>query len=329
MLDFRSIEVFFWVVKLGGFGRAAERLRMTQPAISSRISQLETRFGVRLLDRSSHRAPVPTPQGLELFAYAERLLSLQSDLEMRFAANAGLSGTVRLGAAETLVHTMLGALVRQLNQLYPSVTPEIIVDTSPNLQAALLAGELDVALILGPVNEPRVQNISLRDYHLVWVASPRLDFGPEPLGLDELVRWPILSYARGTLPHVWITGLFNRWELPPVRIFANSSLSSIVRLAVEGIGIGVLPVEVMERELTEGQLRRLQVAPVLPPLRFTASYVPAAHNGLAKAVAELANTIAQGSIPPLETSSPRQASAPRYRPDRELFPESPAPDLAG
>jgi DNA-binding transcriptional LysR family regulator len=50
-VDLRSLEVFFWVVKLGGFGRAAERLRMTQPAVSGRISQIEARFGVRLLDR--------------------------------------------------------------------------------------------------------------------------------------------------------------------------------------------------------------------------------------------------------------------------------------
>ncbi len=60
MVDLRSLEVFFWVVKLGGFGRAAERLHMTQPAVSSRISQIETRFNMRLLDRSSHKAPVPT-----------------------------------------------------------------------------------------------------------------------------------------------------------------------------------------------------------------------------------------------------------------------------
>ena len=159
MVDLRSLEVFFWVVKLGGFGRAAERLHMTQPAVSSRVSQIETRFNVRLLDRSSHRSPTPTPKGIELYAYAERMLSLRADLVACLGDKTGLAGTVRVGTAETLVHTLLGALIRQLNALHPQVTPEITVDISPTLQAALLTGELDVALMLGPINEPRVHNV--------------------------------------------------------------------------------------------------------------------------------------------------------------------------
>ena len=238
MIDLRSLEVFYWVVKLGGFGRAAERLHMTQPAVSSRIGQMEARLNVRLLDRSGHRAPAPTPKGLELHAYAERMLSLRSEMVARLAETAGLSGVLRFGAAETLVHTLLGALLRRLHQLHPRVTPEITVDSSPNLRAALLAGELDVALLLGPVGEPRVCNEPLRDYALAWVASPGLALGAGRLGLAALACWPILSYARGTLPHAQLAQLFSRADLPPARIFASSSLAAILRMAVDGIGIG-------------------------------------------------------------------------------------------
>ena len=293
MVDLRSLEVFFWVVKLGGFGRAAERLHMTQPAVSSRISQMEARFNIRLLDRSGHRAPVPTPKGLELYVYAERMLSLRSELVSRLAESADLSGTLRLGTAETLVHTLLGALIRQLHRLHPRVTPEITVDISPNLEAALLTGELDVALLLGPVTEPRVRNVALRDYELAWVASPDLALGAGRLGLPELARWPILSYARGTLPHAQIAELFSRPDLPPVRLFANSSLSTIVRMAVDGIGIGILPRTVADRDLAEGRLRLLDVQPALPPLHFTASYLGTPGRGLAETVATLAGQVAQ------------------------------------
>ena len=128
MIDLRSLEVFFWVVKLGGFGRAAERLHMTQPAVSGRISQVEARFNVRLLDRSGHRAPMPTAKGLELYAYAERMLALRAELVARLAEPADLAGTLRLGTAETLVHTLLGTLLRELHRLHPRITPEITVD---------------------------------------------------------------------------------------------------------------------------------------------------------------------------------------------------------
>ncbi len=293
MIDLRSLEVFFWVVKLGGFGRAADRLHMTQPAVSNRISQIEARFNVRLLERSSHRAPAPTPKGWELYAYAERMLSLSSEMVCRLAEAADLSGTVRLGTAETLVHTLLGTLLRRLHQLHPRITPEITVDISPNLQSALLTGELDVTLLLGPINEPRVRNVALDDYELAWVASPGLALGAGRLGLPELARWPILSYARGTLPHAQLVELFSRPDLPPVRIFASSSLASIVRMAVDGIGIGILPRAVADRDLAEGRLRMLEVEPTLPPLRFTASYLGTPGRGLAETVAKLAGHVAE------------------------------------
>ncbi len=295
MIDLRSLEVFFWVVKLGGFGRAAERLHMTQPAVSARIANIEARYGVRLLNRGTHGAPVPTPKGRELYDYAERILSLHGEMVDHLAGPADLSGTLRLGAAETLVHTLLGDLLREVHHLHPRVTPEITVDISPNLQSALLAGELDLALLLGPVAEPRVRNVALRDHPLVWVASHRLAIGEGRLGLAELARWPILSYSRGTVPHAQLAELFGAPGLPPVRLFANSSVATILAMAADGIGIGVLPRAVAEREIADGRLRLLDVAPVLPPLHFTASYLATPGGGLAQAVAELAGEVARGS----------------------------------
>ena len=293
MIDLRSLEVFYWVVRLGGFGRAAERLHLTQPAVSGRISQIEATLNVRLLDRSSHRAPVPTPKGLELYGYAERMIALHAELVSRLSETADLSGIVRLGAAETLVHTLLSALLRELHRLHPRITPEITVDISPNLQSALLAGELDIALLLGPVNEPGVRNVPLRDYALAWVASPELALGAGQLELSELARWPILSYARGTLPHAQLVDLFSQPDLPPMRLFASSSLASIVRMAVDGIGVGIVPRAVVERDLAEGRLRLYEGAPLLPPLHFTASYLSVPGSNLAEVVAQLAGRIAE------------------------------------
>ena len=295
MIDLRSLEVFFWVVKLGGFGRAGERLHMTQPAVSARISQIESRLRVKLLDRAPHRPAAPTAKGLELYAYAERMLSLQSELLVRLAGGAELSGIVRLGTAETLVHTMLGALLRALHAAHPRLVPEITVDISPNLRAGLLAGELDVALLLGPVTDPAIRNVALRDYELAWVASPALGLGSGRLGLADLARWPILSYARGTLPYAQLAELFGRADLPPVRLFANSSLASIVRMAVDEIGIGIVPLAVAARELEEGRLRRLEVEPVMPDLRFTASYFRTPGSEVAETVATLAGQVAAAS----------------------------------
>ena len=77
MLDFRSIETFLWVVKLGSFRGAAQRLNTTQPAISQRIAQLEREMGVKLLNRD-HRVASPTPSGRQMMVYAEKLIGMPS-----------------------------------------------------------------------------------------------------------------------------------------------------------------------------------------------------------------------------------------------------------
>ena len=291
MIDLRSLEVFFWVVKLGGFRRAAERLRTTQPAISARIGQLETHFDTRLLDRSPSRAAVPTAKGQELFAYAERMLALRSELETRLSSDAGRSGIVRIGVAETLVHTMLGSLIRRLNALYPNVTPEITVDISPSLQSMLLGGDIDIALLLGAVNDPRARTVPLAEHALIWVASPTLHIGTERLTIAQLARWPILSYARGTQPHAHLAALFARPDVPHARIFTSSSLASIVSMAADGIGIGVVPETVARTECALGRLVRLSVEAELPALRFSANYLAAADDVLAAAIAGIAATL--------------------------------------
>ena len=294
MIDLRSLEVFFWVVKLGGFGRAGERLHRTQPAVSARIAQIEARCGFRLLNRNGQRAPAPTPKGMELYDYAERILTLHAEMMAGLTGPAELAGMLRLGVVETVVQTSLGTLLRELHRLNPRVTPEIMVETSPGLRAALLAGELDLALMLGPVADPRVRNLPLRDFALAWVAGRDLGVGDGPVDLAELAAWPRRAYARGPLPHAPLAELLSRPDLPSPRLFANSSLATIVRMAVDGIGIGVVPRAAVELEIADGRLRLLDVAAELPPLHLTASYLADPEDNLAEAVAQLAARVMQG-----------------------------------
>src|SRR5206468_8527115 len=100
MLDFRSIETFLWVVKLGSFRGAAHKLNTTQPAISQRIAQLEREVGVRLLQRE-RRMVLPTPSGRQLLVYAEKLIGRRSEMLAGVGGHSGMRGVLRPGWAET------------------------------------------------------------------------------------------------------------------------------------------------------------------------------------------------------------------------------------
>lgn len=293
MVDLRSLEAFYWVAKLGGFGRAAEKLHTTQPAISSRIAQLEARFNVRLFDREARRRPTLTPRGLELLAHAERMLELSGEIAAAMAEPAELRGTVRLGTSETLVHTWLSTLVRRVHALHPRVTIDVTVDLSVGLRAALLAGEIDVAFLLGPLGVPGMTDVKLCDYELAWAANPGLGMGQARVGLAELARFPVITYPRATPVHQQVAALFNRPGLPTPRIFSSTALSSVIRMAVDGIGVCVLPPAAIARELASGELRLLDVEPALAPLTFTASFFQRPGASAATTIARMAAQVAR------------------------------------
>ncbi|MGB0085299.1 MAG: LysR family transcriptional regulator [Rhodomicrobiaceae bacterium] len=294
MAEFRSLEIFYWVAKLKSFRGAAERVHTTQPAVSQRIASLETEFGLKLFDRAARSVSL-TPKGRELLDYAERMLRLRADMMRAVAAPAALSGLMRLGVSETIVHTWLARFIERVNAIYPGIVLDIVVDVTPNLRDALVVHELDLAFLLGPLSQPNMTNYDLCRYPLAFVIKADVDLGPEPVPLSRLVQMPIITFPKTTRPYLILRQILSRPDLPPPRIFSNSSLSTIVKMTEDGIGISAIPPVVIARELESGALRLLTAEVSLPDLVFTASLPIAADGLLADPVAHLAIEIAQES----------------------------------
>ena len=292
MLELKSLETFVWVARLGGFRAAADRLNTTQPAISARIAQLEQELGVRLFSRE-HRRVALTPKGLDLLGRAEMMLSLRAEIIERAGEKTAMRGSIRLGVAESIVHTWLSRLIERLHYLYPAVSLEIEVDISVNLRRGLLDHDLDIAFLVAPVNEPNLKSQPLCRYPLAWVASPRLPLPAEPVSLNDLTRWPVITFSRATMPYVLLQDLFNRPDLPPVRLFGNSSLATVVRMTLDGIGVSVIPAVVVAREIAEQRLRLFKTEAELPSLAFSAAYPVKPDSHLAATVATLAAEVAK------------------------------------
>jgi DNA-binding transcriptional LysR family regulator len=304
MLDFRSIETFLWVVKLGSFRGAAQRLNTTQPAISQRIAGLEREMGVRLLNRD-HRVASPTPSGRQMMVYAEKLIGLRSEMMAEVGDRSAMRGVLRLGVAETIVHTWLPRLIKSVNTTYPNLSLEIEVDITPNLNARLLAQEVELAFVLGPPPDAGVRNRVLCDYPVGFFASPSLGFGNGPHALAELAKFPIITFPSKTRPYEMVRALFNRPELPPIRLHASASLATVIHMANEGLGIAVIPAAIVENELASGRLQQLGTDFNIPPLTFSAAWLASPEMVAVERVAELAGRIAQSGGEVDDAPSPR------------------------
>jgi DNA-binding transcriptional LysR family regulator len=295
MLDLRNIETFVWVARLGGFRRAAGKLNTTQPAISARVAALEQELGVRLFERKQRRAAL-TAKGIELLAFAEQMLQLRTDMVSRVSASASLRGVLRLGAIETVGHTWLSSLLQRIHAGYPSITLQIHVDNTPDLRRALIAHDLDIAFLLGPVSEPRIASAPLRSYSVAWLASPRLALPQRRLALAELAHWPIIS-SQLHAPHARrVQELFMHAKLPTAGIYSSSSIATIVHMARAGIGIAAVPEIVVWHELAAGSLILLDTECSLPDAELTVSYPLKPDSYLAATVADLAREIAASYV---------------------------------
>ena len=294
MIELRGIETFYWVATLGGFRAAATKLHTSQPAVSQRIAQLESGLGTRLLDRDTRGVRL-TVKGQALLAHAERMLQMKQDMLMVARAQRAFSGRMCIGVVETIVQTWLPALLERVHLSFPDLVLELEVETTTLLRAHLLARQVDLAFLMGPVTEPAMENLPLCRYPLAWVASPRLDLGEEPLSLQRLAQWPIITYPSSSKPYQAVRSMLLEHGVREPRMYGSASLSMAVRMTLDGIGTSVIAPVFLHRDLAEGRLRLLNVsAPTLPDLDFTATWRHGTDSHLAATIARLAVQIAAG-----------------------------------
>ncbi|HEY5718399.1 MAG TPA: LysR family transcriptional regulator [Motiliproteus sp.] len=290
-MNFKRLETFVWVATLGSFRKAAERQFTTQPAISTRIAVLEEELGVKLFERDS--GPIAlTAKGKELLPYAEKIIFMSEQLRKRADKSALLSGTLRLGVSETIVHTWLPNFLGTLHREMPNLDVEMTVDVTGNLRTGLLERALDLAFLMGPISEPTIANRELCRFPLVWVSSPTLKLPQRMLYLEELVEWPIITYARNTKPFAEISQKFREIDGLPARFFSSSSLAACWRMTLDGVGVSTLPYAMIAPELESGELVRVKAIWTPSELAFTASYPAAPYNPIAEVAANLAVTVA-------------------------------------
>ena len=129
-------------------------------------------------------------------------------------------------------------------------------------------------------------NLPFYSYPLIWVVSPKLALPPEPISLSELAKIPIITYPRMSEPHVNIRSMINKMS-NSTQIHSSSSLSTIIRMAVDGIGVSALPKEIIKTELATGQLREFSVEASIPDLVFNVAYCSAPGANVVRAVVDL------------------------------------------
>jgi DNA-binding transcriptional LysR family regulator len=262
-MDTRQLVAFCAVVERKSFSQAAERLGVTQPAVSLQIRSLEERLGTQLLDRSGRRVE-PTEAGLRLYASAQKLLALEDQLVAEVTAGeAGeVSGTLELGASTGPGGTVVPLLLCEFGELHPNVRVRLSVFDTQTVVEQVAERALELGVVgaarrhRGVVFEP-----FFRD-EVVLACPWDHRFAGKTISLDDLRSEPLLVMQEGAgVRQVIEDELRNVGvRLRDLTVRAELGLQESVRSAVAGgHGVGFISRTGIESDLAVGTIATARV----------------------------------------------------------------------
>jgi LysR family transcriptional regulator, transcriptional activator of the cysJI operon len=257
------LRVFRIVAEELSFTRAAERLFLTQPAVTMQIKNLEVDLGLRLFDRTGQRI-VLTPAGAILKDYARRICLLCTDAERDLAALKGETrGRLALGASTTIAQYLLPRLAAEFLAAFPAIQLSIISGNTSDIVAALAEGRIALGLIEGPCGRNDVKCEEFVEDEIVLVVPPAHEFAtggaldPATLKLASII---LREHGSGTRQVVEDALKRARLDTRKLHIVLELDSTESIKSAISaGLGVGFVSRWALGKEIALGLLRTVPV----------------------------------------------------------------------
>ncbi len=269
-MNLRFVEAFYWVATLKSVSRAAEKLFLTQPAMSARVAALEEELGVLLLDRRDKQFRL-TVAGGRFVSYAQKLLELQREIKTEMGSGMALASSLRIGAIESVLHSWLIPWIEQLRVEQPGLELELTVETTPVLMDQVQRGAQDIVFAALPAGGEGVRTKALPAMPMCFVGQTA-QHRKRAYTLADLAKGELLTFQRGSQPHVALLDALRLAKVEHKRVHTISSISAMAQLVQGGFGVATLPLAAAQRLVAVQGLRVLKCNTALPPLPIHASY---------------------------------------------------------
>jgi len=291
-----QIEAFYWIARLGSFRAAATQLNLTQPTISLRVRNLERSLGARLFQRAG-RGMRLTDKGTTLLPDVRRMMDIAGELAQTRGLGDPLHGRLRLGTPTSVALTCIAPLYAALARRDAGLEIDLKVERSSVLQQRLDERTVDLAILIEPQVGPHVRAVPLGRMKHAWVASPRLGLSRRWIEPADLVPHKVLTQPDPSNLMTLVLTWFGAAGLEPRRIGTCDNLSVLLRLAVAGEGVAILPPAILEDELGRDALRILRTRPELVrPRLYLAYQVDKAGRAMSLAIEAVREVVARSNL---------------------------------
>ena len=270
----RRLQVFATVARLLSFTKAAESLHMTQPAVTFQIRQLEEYFNTRLFDRTHNRITL-TDTGQLVKQYADQIINKYNEMDNEVRKHTGdIQGPLIIGASTTIGEYFIPRIVGNYQSGFPDVKIRLHIANTNGIIHMVENNEIDVGIVEGPVNNKNLVREVIWNDELVLVCSPSHPLaGNKKVNIADALDYPFISREEGSGTREVLENYLAKRKVEPDRvniIMEFGSPESIKSAVTAGLGISILSIATMEKELA---LKSLAAVALSPPIKRTFSIV--------------------------------------------------------
>lgn len=269
MFTYKQLEALYWVVKLGTFSAAAEKLFTTQSAITKRVQQLERGLDGNFFTREGKTKTLST-QGKEIFLIAEELLAHRDQLSKNFKSRTRVYKKIALGITEITAITWLPALIDNLKNHFANISIDVTIGMHGELKQLLKSGKVDVAFMEANSMSDEFEDVPMQYLEFMWVGNQSID-GTKVYSTKEIASMPLVRQNQASA----LNDACDAWLLPSVannNILTINNLIATASLIVSGIGVSCLPQDYFAPMVSHKRLIKLQTTKASPRILYSAYF---------------------------------------------------------
>ncbi|WP_110597692.1 LysR family transcriptional regulator [Salinicola lusitanus] len=290
-MNFKQLEAFYWLAQLGNYQRVAERLSLTQPAVSARISALEEALGTPLVERRGHDFAL-TESGHAVAGYAEQFLNLREAMNSRLHQRQHQRLSIAMTGPAALTWGV--ALKDDIAHHAADLVVDFHASANYQLRPMIASGSIDIAFLSNDAGLSPVEGSFAVQYRVGWVT--RTDGAADVARSrtpDELRQMPLILYPRSSPLFSPIADYVHEDQLGRgPRHYANS-LPMIVEMLRQGFGPSAIPLAVVEPDIASGLLVEIPTTTALAPLEIRCVHLNESRRPLIDDLFELARHAAK------------------------------------
>ncbi|KIO78579.1 LysR family transcriptional regulator [Pedobacter lusitanus] len=248
-MNTNDLKIFESVAVNASFTKAAEEMFTVQSNITARIKNLESELKIELFTRTSRKV-ILTEEGKIFLTYSRKINSLANEVKELFSAPDRLSGILNIGCIETTMALKVPGVINHFTNQYPGVTLNFSTGTSIKLISDVLNFKLDAAFVVAPIFNPELSSLVIKEEKLSIISSVnQRDLGHLGIQPVKIVVFDQGCSYRQRL-ETWLSnqGIFN------YQCTILNTLEGIINFVEAGVGITVLPEELIRKHYDHRQL---------------------------------------------------------------------------